>query len=88
MGWKLRHPLELHPQNTVLLPFTSNTKKAPKPLKFQDFLGGDEGDRTPYLLNAIQALSQVSYTPVFVTKLIIHRFVLFCNRFCRKTGVR
>ena len=26
--------------------------------------GGDEGDRTPYLLNAIQALSQVSYTPV------------------------
>ena len=28
------------------------------------FLGGDEGDRTPYLLNAIQALSQVSYTPM------------------------
>ena len=28
-----------------------------------DFCGGDEGDRTPYLLNAIQALSQVSYTP-------------------------
>ena len=27
------------------------------------FCGGDEGDRTPYLLNAIQALSQVSYTP-------------------------
>ena len=27
------------------------------------FRGGDEGDRTPYLLNAIQALSQVSYTP-------------------------
>ena len=26
-------------------------------------IGGDEGDRTPYLLNAIQALSQVSYTP-------------------------
>ena len=25
--------------------------------------GGDEGDRTPYLLNAIQALSQMSYTP-------------------------
>ena len=29
-----------------------------------DFFGGDEGDRTPYLLNAIQALSQVSYTPM------------------------
>ena len=28
------------------------------------FSGGDEGDRTPYLLNAIQALSQVSYTPM------------------------
>ena len=27
------------------------------------FAGGDEEDRTPYLLNAIQALSQVSYTP-------------------------
>ena len=30
---------------------------------FTRFCGGDEGDRTPYLLNAIQALSQVSYTP-------------------------
>ena len=27
--------------------------------------GGDEGDRTPYLLNAIQALYQVSYAPIF-----------------------
>ena len=27
------------------------------------FYGGDEGGRTPYLLNAIQALYQVSYTP-------------------------
>ena len=26
--------------------------------------GGDEGDRTPDLLNAIQALSQLSYAPV------------------------
>ena len=31
--------------------------------------GGDEGDRTPYLLNAIQALSQVSYTPTGCTPL-------------------
>jgi hypothetical protein len=29
-----------------------------------DTLGGDEGDRTLCLLNAIQALSQVSYTPM------------------------
>ncbi len=27
------------------------------------FVGGDEEDRTLYLLNAIQALSQVSYAP-------------------------
>ena len=26
--------------------------------------GGDEEDRTLYLLNAIQALSQVSYAPI------------------------
>ncbi len=26
--------------------------------------GGDEGSRTPDLLNAIQALSQLSYIPV------------------------
>ena len=28
--------------------------------------GGDEGNRTLYLLNAIQALSQVSYAPIRV----------------------
>ena len=27
------------------------------------FFGGDDRDRTDYLLNAIQALSQVSYAP-------------------------
>ena len=27
------------------------------------FIGGDEGGRTPYLLNAIQTLYQLSYTP-------------------------
>ena len=26
--------------------------------------GGDDGNRTHYLLNAIQALSQVSYAPI------------------------
>ena len=38
--------------------------------------GGDEGDRTPYLLNAIQALSQVSYTPTrasFKAALIVYQ---------------
>ena len=28
------------------------------------FHGGDDRDRTDYLLNAIQALSQVSYAPI------------------------
>ena len=29
------------------------------------FFGGDKRDRTADLLNAIQALSQLSYTPIF-----------------------
>ena len=29
------------------------------------FLYGDEGDRTPGLMNAIHALSQLSYAPVY-----------------------
>ena len=28
-----------------------------------DMVGGDEGDRTPDLMNAIHALSQLSYVP-------------------------
>ena len=28
-----------------------------------DLFGGDEGDRTPDLMNAIHALSQLSYVP-------------------------
>ena len=32
----------------------------------QSNLGGDKRDRTADLLNAIQALSQLSYTPIFV----------------------
>ncbi len=40
--------------------------KNPPVFDFSGFcFGGDEGDRTPYLLNAIQALSQVSYAPIF-----------------------
>ena len=38
--------------------------------------GGDKGSRTPDLLNAIQALSQLSYTPkwcaVFLTTVILY----------------
>ena len=40
-------------------------KKALKTNGFQGFDGGDKRDRTADLLNAIQALSQLSYTPKF-----------------------
>ena len=32
------------------------------------FFGGDKRDRTADLLNAIQALSQLSYTPIFTCR--------------------
>ena len=38
-------------------------KKATNLSKFVAFCGGDEGIRTPDLLHAKQALSQLSYTP-------------------------
>ena len=40
--------------------------KSPETVKFQGFsFGGDKRDRTADLLNAIQALSQLSYTPKY-----------------------
>ena len=38
-------------------------KKYPKSFDFRYFFGGDGEDRTLDLLNAIQALSQLSYAP-------------------------
>lgn len=66
-----RHPLLNIPRFADLLfmrvPFAlqghygvQSTKKA---LFYRAFLHGDEGGRTPDLLNAIQALSQLSYVP-------------------------
>ena len=40
-----------------------DVKKVLKPYDFRTF-GGDKRDRTADLLNAIQALSQLSYTPI------------------------
>ena len=50
------------------------------------FFGGDKGSRTPDLLNAIQALSQLSYTPDwsmsrFRNGVIISQVEKFVNRF-------
>ena len=39
-------------------------RKNPENQWFSGFFGGDKRDRTADLLNAIQALSQLSYTPV------------------------
>ena len=41
--------------------------------------GGDEGGRTPYLLNAIQALYQLSYTPKADNKRKYTIFTAFCQ---------
>ena len=40
-------------------------RKNPENQWFSGFFGGDKRDRTADLLNAIQALSQLSYTPIF-----------------------
>ena len=44
---------------------TKNKEKVLKTEVFRTFRGGDKRDRTADLLNAIQALSQLSYTPLF-----------------------
>ena len=49
--------------------------------------GGDEGDRTPDLLNAIQALSQLSYAPKSFTSDIIRKKGCFVNSFLTKSKV-
>ena len=41
-----------------------NKEKVLKTEVFRTFCGGDKRDRTADLLNAIQALSQLSYTPI------------------------
>ena len=43
---------------------------------FIEFIGGVEGDRTPDLLNAIQALSQLSYDPESQLRIINYELPL------------
>ena len=50
-----------NPQKTGM---TEKNKKPRNPLVSRLFAGGDKRDRTADLLNAIQALSQLSYTPI------------------------
>ena len=51
------------PENQPLSQAGEGKEKAPEIRRFQ-VLGGDKRDRTADLLNAIQALSQLSYTPI------------------------
>ena len=50
-------------KSTGQIKSTAEQKKTLKTNGFQGFDGGDKRDRTADLLNAIQALSQLSYTP-------------------------
>ena len=55
-------------------------RKEPDKIGFVFFIcGGDEGGRTPYLLNAIQALYQLSYTPKADNKRKYTIFTSFCQ---------
>jgi len=42
--------------------------------------GGDEGSRTPDLLNAIQALSQLSYIPEATSCWLTASFIILIGR--------
>ena len=44
-----------------------NNHAAHKPRGYHILYGGDKEDRTPDLLHAMQALSQLSYAPNFVS---------------------
>ena len=58
-------PLDISAFNTNSTRAVFHKKRKPlKPFGFNGFLGGDKRDRTADLLNAIQALSQLSYTPI------------------------
>ena len=48
---------------------TSKTKKKFRKTELSELFGGDKRDRTADLLNAIQALSQLSYTPILRPRL-------------------
>ena len=49
-------------------------------------IGGAEGDRTPDLLNANQALSQLSYRPKWVRSTWVERFSLK-EQICRRPSL-
>ena len=67
-------------KNTFLEKFLESTKKEFRKIaKLRDFSGGGSRDRTGDLLNAIQALSQLSYTPTLPTNIIITQVKVGCQ---------
>ena len=62
----------------VFLYIKIRTKKKTRTKRFRS-CGGDEGDRTPYLLHAMQALSQVSYTPTLAHRTYFRRLAYYSN---------
>ena len=74
-------PEGVHAAGGTALPCRVPEKeKEPDKIGFVFFIcGGDEGGRTPYLLNAIQALYQLSYTPKADNKRKYTIFTSFCQ---------
>ena len=48
-----------------------NNHAAYKPRGYHILYGGDKEDRTPDLLHAMQALSQLSYTPMCLVRKVL-----------------
>ena len=67
------------------------TKKKFRKTEFSELFGGDKRDRTADLLNAIQALSQLSYTPIFgadiISLVIIATEQEFVKRYAEKLAI-
>ena len=53
-----------HTPTTLCVRKQKNNHAARKPRGYRILYGGDKEDRTPDLLHAMQALSQLSYTPM------------------------
>ena len=58
-----KHPLSQHQSKDGGI-WHTKMERTPQSVPYLiDLIGGDEGDRTPDLMNAIHALSQLSYVP-------------------------
>ena len=66
----------------ISLKYKINPNPSPIGVRFGlSFDGGDKEDRTPDLLNAIQALSQLSYAPIIYKKYSIFNVIQLPSEF-------